>query len=309
MIAMGSASPTLSSRCSVVIATLDRIASLRLVLECLGRQTRLPCEILIVAAGETGAVVRLAGEFQLGCPVRVLTSPVKSSACQRNQAAAEAVGDVIAFLDDDIEFAPDLFSRTLAHFDAQPAAALSALSPRIANTGRDHPGWLTRSYFRIQAGYSHADYGGRVFGPGINCFPLFEPAGPEIVPVEWLPSTCLFVRAACFRRHQFPRFAGYSYAEDVHLTTRLAREAPLWFLREPSILHHSLPSEFKANRAELTAGKLHNMAVVARETLGRRPLRLWWQWQLHRLFMSLVLLLRRPAGWRADLRGVWIARL
>jgi hypothetical protein len=126
--------------------------------------------------------------------------------------------------------------------------------------------------------------------------------------VEWLPSTCLFMQAELFHRHRFPQFAGYSYAEDVHLTARVARDAPLYFLREPSVLHHSLPSEFKVDRAALTAGKLHNMAVVAREVMGLDGWALWWRWQLHRLFLSAVLLIRRPGQWLDELRGVWQAR-
>ncbi len=294
--------------CSVIIATLDRAESLQVVLRCLTRQTRHPREVLIAVAGGANPVT--PGEIS-ACPfpVQILPCPEKSSARQRNLAAAAATGDVLAFLDDDIEFGEDLLARVLAHFERLPDAQLGALSPRIANTDRTAPGRLTRWHYALQAGYAHADYGGRLFGPGINCFPLYPAGGPELVPVEWLPATCLFMRAGLFHRHRFPQFTGYSFAEDVHLTARAAREAPLFFLREPSILHYSLPSEFKANRAALTAGKLHNMAVVAREVQGRRGWPLWWRWQLHRLFLFAVLLLRRPPGWAQEFIGIWQARL
>jgi glycosyltransferase involved in cell wall biosynthesis len=301
--------PQPSVRCSVIIATLDRVGSLRLVLACLGRQTRPPFEVIIAAAGDSTALSEEIARLPAVLPVRLLVSPVKSSALQRNQAADEAVGDVLAFLDDDIEFDSDLFARVLAHFDRLPESELGALSPRLANTGRLPPGILTRWYYALQAGYSDADYGGRLFGPGINCFPIFASSGSEWIRSDWLPSTCLFIRTPLFQRHRFPAFTGYSFAEDVHLTARVAREAPVFFLSEPAILHHSLPSEFKNNRAALTAGKLHNMALIAREVLGRRGWSLWWRWQLHRVFMTTVLLLRRPFGWNADLCGVWRARL
>lgn len=295
------------AQCSVIIATLARTESLRVVLDCLACQSRPPCEIIIVAAGDAGS---LAGLSAAGpAPVIVRQSGVKSAARQRNQGAEAATGDVLAFLDDDIEFAPDLFARVLAHFDRPAAPGLGAVSPRIANADSPPPGRLTRAYYALQAGYTDPDFGGRLFGPGINCFPVFRSGGPELVPVEWLPSTCLFMRATLFQAEQFPRFDGYSFAEDVHLTARVARAAPLFFLREPSILHHSGASEFKADAAALTAGKLHNMAVVAREVLGRRGWALWWRWQLHRLFLTAVLVLRRPACWRDELRGVRAARL
>lgn len=290
-------------RCSVVIATLDRADSLRLVLDCLGRQTRPPFEIIVVVAGDAAA---LAARLP-GYPVRWLSSSVKSAAAQRNQGADAASGEILAFLDDDIEFAPDLFARLLAPFDF--TSDLGGLHPRIQNMDRPPPGRLFRAYCQLQAGYAHADYGGRLFGPAINCLPLFSDGGPSRVRADWLPSTCLFLRAPLFQRHRFPAFTGYSFAEDVHLTARLAREAPLYFLREPAILHHSLPSEFKANRAALIAGKLHNMAVVAREAMGVPPASLWWRWQLHRLFLAAILLLRRPPHWRTELHGLAQARL
>lgn len=296
----------MSATCSVIIATLDRWTSLAVVLRCLAQQTRPPLEIVIVVAGAPPPANLAAAAA--GLPLRVLASAEKSSARQRNLGAASATGDVLAFLDDDIEFGPDLFARVLAHFDQPPASGIGALSPRIANTDRRPPGRLTRWYYALQAGYSDPDFGGRLFGPGINCFPIYRERGPEMVPTEWLPATSLFVPAVRFRRHLFPQFTGYSYAEDVHLTARLAREAPLFFLRGASILHHSLPSQFKANQAALVAGKLHNMAVVAREAMELRGWPLWWRWQLHRLFLTAVLSLRRPAGVGEELRGIWRAR-
>lgn len=295
-------------RCSVIIATLDRVDSLRLVLQCLARQTQLPDEAVISAAGHSAPVQELVDRLALPFPARVLASHEKSAARQRNLAAAAVTGEVLAFLDDDIEFGPDLFAGVLAEFAVPDAGPLGAASPRISNTDRQPPGRLTRLYYRIQAGYSHADFGGRLFGPGINCFPIFPAEGPRRVAVDWLPSTCLFIRADLFRRHHFPSFTGYSYAEDVHLTARVARDAPLFFLRTPSVVHHSLPSEFKADRAALTAGKLHNMAVVAREVQGLAGWSLWWRWQLHRLFMLAVLTARRPAGWREEFAGVLAAQ-
>lgn len=294
--------------CSVIIATLDRADSLGRVLRCLQDQTLRPSEAIIVPAGGRVGVDAVVEATPCSFPVRVVAAGTKSAAQQRNLGASGATGEILAFLDDDIEFGRDLFAAALAQFRNNGVDAPGAVSPRLATHERRPPGRLTRMYYRIQAGYRHADYGGRLFGPGINCLPVFDAAARERVRVEWLPSTCLFVRADLFRRHGFPSFTGYSYAEDVHLTARLAREAPLFFLREPAIVHHSLPSEFKHDAAALTAGKLRNMAAVAREVQGLRGWSLAWRWNLHRIFMIAVLLGRRPAGWTDQLRGVLRAR-
>lgn len=294
--------------CSAIIATLDRLDSLRWVLDCLERQTCPPVEVIISAAGDTAPLEQELRSRHGRLNTRLMISGVKSAAIQRNQAAAEAGGEVLAFLDDDITFDPDTFAKVLDHFMPGNLTPVGAVSPRIANTPGNTPGRLTRWYYAVQAGYAHADFGGRLFGAGINCFPVFSANGPPRVECDWLPSTCLFIRSDVFHRHRFPRFLGYSFAEDVHLTARVAKEAPLYFLSEPSILHHSLTSEFKSNRQLLTAGKLHNMAVVAREAMGLGGWPLWWRWQLHRLFMTVVLLVRRPAHWSDDIRGVWQAQ-
>lgn len=294
--------------CSVIIATLDRLDSLRVVLECLGRQTRLPREVIIAAAGKVAPVEALAQTLAAPFPVRVLACAEKSSARQRNAAAAEAGGEVLAFLDDDIEFGSDLFARMLGYFEtASPAPG--AISARIAGEDRVAPGRLARAYYRLQAGYAHPDFGGRLFGAGINCYPVFHRDSPELVESEWLPATCLFVRADLFHATRFPAFEGYSFAEDVHLTARLARTVPLYFATLCPIRHHSLPSEFKADLVRLTAGKLHNMGVIAREIQGRRGWALGWRWQLHRLFLTAATLRSRPAHWPAVLRGIWSSRL
>jgi glycosyltransferase involved in cell wall biosynthesis len=302
--------PIVEPKCSVVIATLDRVDSLMVVLDCLDRQTQPPLEIIIAVAGDPPALVAALAQRPSGpAPIRLLPCPEKSAGRQRNAAAALATGDVLAFLDDDIEFSPTLLAEVLPHFSATFPPALGALSPRIAGTDSPPPGRITRWYYRCQAGYTHADYGGRLFGVGINRLPAFASGAPLLVPVEWLPSTCLFIRADIFHRLKFPDFTGYSFAEDVHLTARVAREAPLYFQREPAIIHHSLPSEFKSDHTRLMAGKLHNMARVAREAMGLSGWSLGWRWHLHRLFLATLLLLRRPPHWRAELAGIRQARL
>lgn len=293
----------------MIIATLDRLDSLRVVLECLARQTQPPLEVIIAAAGLTAPVDELVRRLRPATfPLRVLACPEKSSARQRNAAAAEAKGEVLAFLDDDIEFEPDLFARLLLPF-AGPGPAPGAISARIADEDRPTPGRFTRAYYHLQSGYAHADYGGRLFGAGINCYPVFREDSPVLFPAEWLPATCLFVRADLFHPERFPAFDGYSFAEDVHLSARIGRSAPLYFATDCLILHHSLPSEFKRDPAALTAGKLHNQARIAREILGLTGWALWWRWQAHRLFITLATLRSRPARGTAILRGIWTAHL
>ena len=292
--------------CSVIIATLDRLDSLSVVIDCLRRQSQPPIEVIIAAAGLIAPVKELVRRQPANFPIRVLACTEKSSARQRNAAAAEAKGAVLAFLDDDIEFESDVLAQMLAPF-VENRPQPGALSARIVGENRPVPGRIARTYYRLQSGYRHADYGGRLFGAGINCYPVFTPGSPSLVESQWLPATCLFVRAELFHAERFPAFEGYSFAEDVHLSARIARIAPLYFASRCLIQHHSLTSEFKRDLVALTAGKLHNQARIAREILGLSGWSLVWRWQAHRLFLTLAIVRSRPASWTAILRGIWTA--
>lgn len=294
--------------CSVIIATLDRPSSLKGVLRDLSRQTLLPSQVILSAAGESRhALPLLVREFP-NLALTVIESDDKSAAKQRNAAAELATGDIIAFIDDDIEFSPDLFERVMALFDRASGSEIGAVSPRVRNVVHKRPGLLVRSYYWLQSGYLHHDYGAKVFGPCINCYPVYDDhASCSPILAEWLPATCLFVRSSLFKRHRFPEFTGYSYGEDIHLTVRIGREAPLFFLPEPSIYHHSLQNEFKIDKSTLTFNNLKNMYAIAREVLGLSRWQLFWKWHLHRLFLTGVFMLKRHNGWQADVKGLWMS--
>lgn len=272
----------------------------------LSQQTLPPSQVILSAAGDCHhALSSLIREFE-GLALTVLESRDKSAAKQRNAAAEHASGDILAFIDDDIEFPPDLLESVMVLFDRASDSEIGAVSPRVRNVSHKRPGLFVRSYYWLQSGYLHKDYGAKVFGPCINCYPVYgDDTACSPIRAEWLPATCLFVRTGLFKRYRFPEFNGYSYGEDIHLTVRIAREAPLFFLPEPSIYHHSLQNEFKLDKATLTADKLKNMRLIAREVLGLSRWQLFWKWHLHRLFLTAAFILKRQNGWQAELRGLW----
>ncbi|MDZ4228794.1 MAG: glycosyltransferase family 2 protein [Patescibacteria group bacterium] len=93
---------------SVIIPAYNEVDTIGLCLESLKQQTDLPLEILVVDDGSTDgtgqAVKQLAQSYQR---VRLLSQPHLGPAKARNLAANQAKGEVLVFVDADMEFSPD----------------------------------------------------------------------------------------------------------------------------------------------------------------------------------------------------------
>jgi GT2 family glycosyltransferase len=98
-------------RLSVIIPTYYRYPSLGTVLALLSRQTLPPDEVIV--ADQTPSADRPTGFYERfsGLPLRVLDLAEPSLSESRNRAAGAASGDVLLFMDDDMEFGPTLLER------------------------------------------------------------------------------------------------------------------------------------------------------------------------------------------------------
>lgn len=107
-------------RVSVVVCTRDRPEDLRRCLTALVRCTPAPAEILVVDNAPTNDVgAQVAQAFPA---VRYIREPRPGLSHARNTGTQAAVGEIVAFTDDDVEVAPDWIARGAAPFD-DPAVA------------------------------------------------------------------------------------------------------------------------------------------------------------------------------------------
>lgn len=107
---------------SIVIPTHGRLACLQ---NCLASITAaaMPAEveILVVCNGSDPPSEEFLRRLAYSDPrVRLIVINPGSPAHARNMALAEAVGEIIYFLDDDVTIAPDLFSRAMDTFSHRP---------------------------------------------------------------------------------------------------------------------------------------------------------------------------------------------
>lgn len=287
---------------AVVIATMERPDALHETLASLAVQTRPAHEIIVVDASTDSATADLCARWQATLPLRHLRAITRSAALQRNQGAAETRSPLIAFMDDDVVLPVETLARLMAPF---ADAAVGGVAGRIEGLSHPPPRGLLWLYYRLQAGYPHSHYGARVIGPGINLLPCFERESTELIPAQWLNSTCVIYRRELFARELFPAFAGYSFMEDAHLSFRIGRTHTLFFHAGAPYQHNCRPSSAKADRRALHRMIVHHQRLFARDLLGLRGFTLAWKLTLHRLFQS-VAVLRSPEPRRLSaLRGLW----
>ena len=290
---------------SIVIATFERPAEMRVTLESIAAQTRPPQSVIIVDSSKDGETRAVADAFAARLPLRYERAIRPSAAVQRNQGAANVATPLIAFLDDDVLVRPETFATIVSAFEADSTERIGGIAGRIEGLQHRPPRGLLWWYYRIQAGYSHPTYGARLFGAAINCLPTYAGGDPDLIRSDWLNSTCVFYRTALFEREKFPGFEGYSFLEDVHVSARIGRTHELFFHRTASFEHRDAPSTFKRNALELARMRERHRRLVARDIVGLREPALTFKLLLHRLFTSAFLLHSRHPSWKQELIGTW----
>jgi GT2 family glycosyltransferase len=289
---------------SLVIATYERPEELRTTLASIAAQSRLPAEVVVVDGSSDDRT--LAAVQAAPLPVRYERALRPSAAVQRNQGAARVTTPLVAFLDDDVFVPPSSLEKICAAFEADPEEKIGGIAARIDGMEHRVPTGLLRFYYRLQAGFPHPTYGGKLFGAAINCLPTYtEAADGDLIPADWLNSTCVFYRTPLFAREKFPEFDGYSFLEDVHLSARIGRTHRLYFHRFATFEHRDAPSTFKRNTRELARMRVRHQRLVAHDILGLREPALTWKLLLHRLFASVSILRQRRPAWPQELLGTW----
>jgi len=290
---------------TVCIATVDRPHALARALSCWRSATVVPAEIRVVDASDgddTRDVVRRGWE-----PLRVvyLRSPVRSAARQRNLGAEGCTSDIIVFCDDDSEPPPEALEKLLSVFGRDPEGRVGGVAGTIEGMAHRVPRPWLRRYYRVLAGYDHEHYGGHVFGPAINLLPTDRPDDPALYPAQWLNSTLVAYRTAVFQEHRFPDFGGYSFQEDVNLSSRVARSHRLYFHRGVRYRHGAEDAPYKRDARRLASMRVQHRWHNAAELLNLRGGSRLAKFLLSLTVDSVLLAGRRPAGWRQQIMGSW----
>lgn len=306
---------------SVVICTRDRATSLAETLECLRRadRERVRVQIVVVDNGSTDDTKAVVASCDFSPPVQYLWEPCPGKAHAMNRALKGAqLGDVIAFLDDDMSPEPDWVLAVMSACKSWPQCDFFGGRTPVRWPPGPFPGWATSRRLRGWA-YSSEDHGSRdlPFGPG-----------------EWPSPGNFWVRSRVFldgrRFHPIwatePRFLLELHADGFRGVRSGAAVA--WHRVQPQLLEE----EDIRQRAELVGRSL--AAVLTRSANDTKQARLlraypaatslfcvgkvgWWsfQWLLahvlpshDRRFERTVCALERLSYFTEILRTAWSRR-
>jgi glycosyltransferase involved in cell wall biosynthesis len=282
---------------AVVIPTRNRVLTLRRTLESLADQSAHPAELIVIDASDDVSAPPLCMDqliARLASKVLWQKADVRGAANQRNQGIGASSQPVIGFIDDDILFQPHCFARLWSALQSDPR--LGGVNAMITNQRYLAPGLVSRFIFRVMAGRSEPSYAGRVLGPAVNLLPEDRDELPEVVPVEWLNTTCTLYRREALPDPPFlAHFRGYSLMEDVALSLTVGKRWKLANARTARIYHDSQPGAHKSDPRLLAEMQLVNRYYVMTKILGRNRFSDYLKLALFELF-SLVSSLQSHSG-------------
>jgi GT2 family glycosyltransferase len=280
------------TRFSVVIPTMNRIELLRQTLESLRSCDPPPDEVIVIDADPGGLAREVVLEFQdvLRPAVRYLhTTPSLTN--QRNIGIAKATGDVVVFIDDDVELVPRLFGMLDEAYSG----------PNVVGA----TGQVVEPHAHRRVGMRSAV---RRFLPGGGAEGSFTRYGyPRYIQdverprdVEYMMGCFMSARREAAARVGFDeRLGGYALAEDEDFSYRLSRLGRIVYLPEARVVHKKLGYSSKDSR-EFARLVVRNRAYLFRKNFDRGLLA-----RVQFGFLILMLLVHRLVNrdWRAA-RGV-----
>lgn len=267
-----------------------------------------PFEIIVVDASKSTRTKEVCAQGIPGLQARIgwVPAQIRGAAPQRNQGVAVATQPFIWFLDDDIVLKPDCVRRLWQAI--QSDQKLGGVNAMIVNQNYGRPGVISRIVFTLLNGRREKTFAGRVIGPAVNLLPQDREDLPEVVPVEWLNTTCTIYRREALPKPPFPtHFTGYSLMEDVALSLEVGKKWKLANARTARIFHDSQPADYKSDPRARSRMELVNRHFVITRVIHRRGLFLFPKLILWEVF-STASILASAQGRQSliyILRGKW----
>ncbi|NJL19682.1 MAG: glycosyltransferase family 2 protein [Leptolyngbyaceae cyanobacterium SM1_3_5] len=284
---------------SAIVPTRHRSVVFSRTLHSLAQQSVQPIEMIVVDGSEDDQTKDICHSQISG-----LTTQIKyyraieiGAATQRNQAIDYATQDFIWLMDDDILLEAECLARLWAALDRD--VKMGGVNAMITNQRYLPPGRISRSLFQLLHGKTEASYAGKCIGPALNLLPEDREDLPEIVPVEWLNTTCTLYRREALPQPLFSsNFIGYSLMEDVTLSLTVGKQWKLANARTARIFHDSQPGDHKNHSGVLAEMELVNRHFVMTKILERQQFCDYWKLAVLQLF-EIAALLQTGKGWRS----------
>jgi GT2 family glycosyltransferase len=247
-------------RDSLVICTADRPADLERCLASVACQIIQPDEIVIIDASADESTTKVVQQFTANGELnnlRIIRSS-RGLTSQRNRGLRETTGDIVHFLDDDVEVCRDYFQRILAVFTANPGGGTAVGASGVVTNMRPRQSrWLHR-LLQLDAMKP-----GAISLSGVNTPFTGDPDAPY--PVGWLSGCSMSYRRSAVLGISFNEdFTGYGLGEDVDFSQRAGLRGLLLIAPGAYLTHH----ESLVNREDRLA--LTRLGLVRRHEIAVR---------------------------------------
>jgi GT2 family glycosyltransferase len=246
---------------SIVIATKGRPEPLRATLASLARCEPQPHEVIVVDGDESRSGEPVVEAARAAAPLRYLHSP-PGLTLQRNRALDAVEGEVVLFLDDDVEVHPRLLA-VLARAYCDPEI-VGATGRVIEEYGRRFGNPRSRMR-RLLPG------GGREGSMTRYGYPRRLQELDREQDVEFMQGCLMSARTDLARRLRFDeKLEGYALLEDEDFSYRLSRAGRLRYVPQAVLQHANTGGRGSAGR------DFNRTVVVNRAYLFRKNFRRTW---------------------------------
>lgn len=100
---------------SVIIPTYNESKYIKNCLESLSNQTLLPQEIIVIDDGSTDQTLKIVNSMKIkNCKLKIVSQAHRGAGAARNLGAQHATGDILVFLDADMEFDSNFLKNLVA---------------------------------------------------------------------------------------------------------------------------------------------------------------------------------------------------
>jgi GT2 family glycosyltransferase len=245
-------------RFSVVIPTIDRVDNLRRTLASIAAADPPPAEVVVVDASAERSAEEVAEEFGVHY---VHTAPGLTA--QRNRGTERTTGDVIVFLDDDVEIAAEFFSRLVAVYED---ADVVGATGRILELDSGRLGGPQSRVRKLLPG------GGREGTFTRYGYPRYLRNPDRPADVEFMQGCLMSARREAVIQVGFDEeMRGYALGEDEDFSYRLSRLGRIRYAPDVVVTHNKLGFHSQDTR-EFGRTVVRNRAYLFRKNFEQTPL-------------------------------------
>ncbi len=215
---------------SVIVPLYNKGATVERALRSIASQTYRDFEVIVVDDGSSDRGPEAVRDFK-GMPIRLIRQENAGPGRARNRGAAQAQGEMLAFLDADDEWLPEYLEYNVVQLRRRPGAAAAVCGYLLCPGER-----LTAAYWR-RRGISHGPF-------------AMSPRTSVMNALYHLAYMCPWstvVRASVFRRMGgfFDRYRCL-YGEDSYLWLKVLLNHEVFFSLAPMVRFHREDSNLSA---------------------------------------------------------------